>query len=284
MSQGAFSASNSGAITTNYTDDTAWIFLGEQSFTGPPDWTQVQTGVTSTTNVEGIISIIGTSSWTVSGTGGSGKILSIKLVTNTNEFDQKSIYIVLQSGGGAFVAGAGNNFNPPPPPLCFVSGTRVLSDKGYKAIETLMMKDMMVLSDGRVVDYGMKKFVVESANEMSAPYRISAGAFGTNKPAVDICLSPHHKIQLRKGVWISPERAAKTNPKVKQYGIGKPVTYWHIWCDEYLKDNLVCEGLVVESLATNKNYTGPPKVYTWSERLGGFTRPAANKTLKQLMM
>jgi hypothetical protein len=135
-----------------------------------------------------------------------------------------------------------------------------------------MIKDMMVLSDGRVVDYDMKKIVVETTTTATAPYRIEAGAFGTNKPATDICLSPHHKIQIRKGVWISPERAAKTNPKVKQYGVGEPVTYWHIACADYLKDNLVCEGLVVESLATNKNYTGPARVYTWSDRLGGFTR------------
>jgi hypothetical protein len=274
MAQGAFGASNIGASTTNYTDDTAAYFIGQGTFTGPPDWTQLQTNPMTTTSPTRIITT-GGSSWTVSGTGGSGKILSITLETHLDNFDNKYVIIVLQTGGGTFLSGAGNNFNPPPPPLCFVSGTRVLTQNGYKAIDKLLMKDLVVLSDGRVTDYGMKKFVVESANEMSAPYQISAGAFGTNKPAVDICLSPHHKIQLRKGVWISPERAAKTNPKVKQYGIGEPVTYWHIWCDEYLKDNLVCEGLVVESLATNKNYTGPAKVYTWSERLGGFTRPAA---------
>ena len=281
MSQGAFGVSNNGALTTNYTNDTAWIYLGLTPFTGPPvDWTQVQTGSTTTTNVGGVIDITGGSSWNVSGTGGSGKILSMTLRTDTNEFDQKSVFVVLQTGGGTFTSGAGNTFNPPPP--CFVAGTRVLTQNGYKAIETLMMKDMIVLSDGRVVDYDMKKIVVESTTTATAPYRIDAGAFGKDKPATDICLSPHHKIQIRKGVWISPERAAKTNPKVKQYGIGEPVTYWHIATANYLKDNLVCEGLVVESLATNKNYTGPVQVYIWSNRLGGFTRPAASNAPKQL--
>ena len=279
MSQGAFDASNIGASTTNYTDDTAFIFLGDTPFTGPPDWTQVQTGSTTTTNVDGVIDITGGSSWTVSGTGGSGKILSITLRTETNEFNRKSVIVVLQSGGGIFrLSGAGNNYDPPPP--CFVTGTRILTQNGYKAIETLLMKDLVVLSDGRVVNYDLKKIVVEKANEMSAPYKIEAGAFGKNLPAANICLSPHHKLQIRKGVWISPERATKTNPKVNQYGLGELVTYWHIACDDYLKDNLVCEGMVVESLATNKNYTGPSKVYTWSDRLGGFTRP--NKALKQL--
>jgi hypothetical protein len=278
MSQGAFGASNIDASTTNYTDDTATYFIGNApDFTGPPDWTQLQTNPTTTTPPDRILTT-GGSSWIVSGTGGSGIILSITLRTDTDDYDRKYVIVVLQTGGGTFIEGAGNNFNPPPP--CFVTGTRVLTQNGYKAIETLLMKDLMVLSDGRVVDYDMKKIVVSSTTTATAPYKIEAGAFGTNKPAADICLSPHHKLQIRKGVWISPERAAKTNPKVNQYGLGEPVTYWHIACDDYLKDNLVCEGMVVESLATNKNYTGPSKVYTWSDRLGGFTRP--NKALKQL--
>lgn len=279
----AFGASNNGASTTNYTDDTAWIYIGLTPFTGPPDWTQVQTGTTTTTNVGGVIDITGSSSWIVSGTGGSGKIASITLRTDTNEFDQKSILVVLQSGGGTFISGGGNTFSPPPPTVpCFAAGTRVLTQNGYKAIETLLMKDLVVLSDGRVTDYDMKKTALVSATTTTAPYRIEAGAFGPGKPSASVCLSPRHKIQIRKGVWSSPEQIAKTNSKVKQYGVGEPVTYWHIACDEYLKDNLVSEGLVVESLATDTNYKGPTKVYTWNERLGGFTRPGPNKALRPL--
>ena len=277
MPQGTFTASNSGRSTTNYSFDTCFYFLGGAPFTGPPvDWTQVVNGYTS-----GAMGPF-TCDWIITGpgmVGASGKILSITFSGSSGGGDG-AVLVTLQLGGGTFVEGAGNIFTPPPP--CFVEGTRVLSDKGYKPIETLMMKDLMVLSDGRVVDYNMMKIVVETTTTATAPYRISAGAFGSRKPAADICLSPHHKIQIRPGVWISPERAALVNPKVKQYGVGEPITYWHIACDDYLKDNLVCEGLVVESLATNKNYTGPARVYTWSDRLGGFTRPAANKVLKQL--
>lgn len=268
MSQGTFTASNSGASTTNYINDTTFYFLGEGLFTGPPvNWTQIVNGYTS-----GAMGPF-TSDWIITGPGmasASGKILSITF-SGSSGGGNAAVIVTLQLGGGAFVSGAGNNFNPPPP--CFVQGTRVLTQNGYKQIETLMSKDMMVLSDGRLVDYDMKKIVVNSATSATAPYRIEAGAFGPSKPSSDLCLSPTHKIQLKKGVWISPERAAKTNDKVYQYGIGEPVSYWHIACADYLKDNLVCEGLVVESLATNKNYTGPSKVYTWSDRLDGFTRP-----------
>lgn len=278
MSQGAFTASNSGAYTTNYTDDTTFYFLGGAPFTGPPDWTQVQTTITNTTNVNGVISIIGTSTWSVAGTGGNGKILSIKLVTDTLNIDTKIVEIVLQAGGGTFTSGGGNAFNPPPP--CFVSGTRILTQNGYKAIEDLKNKDLAVLSDGRVVDFKLNKYVVESTSEANAPYKIQANAFGYGLPAADIYLSPTHKVQFKRGVWISPERAALTNSNVKQYGVGEPVTYWYIECTDYLLDNLVCEGMVVESLATHKNYSGDGKVYTWSDQLGGFKRivPSLSKT------
>lgn len=186
---------------------------------------------------------------------------------------------MLQSGGGIFrLSGVGNTFNPPPP--CFVSGTRILTQNGYKAIEDLKNKDLAVLSDGRVVDFKLNKYVVESTSEANAPYKIQANAFGYGLPAADIYLSPTHKVQFKRGVWISPERAALTNSNVKQYGVGEPVTYWHIECTDYLLDNLVCEGMVVESLATHKNYSGDGKVYTWSDQLGGFKRivPSLSKT------
>jgi len=277
MSQGAFIFYTSGKSTVNYPNDTDFAYLGGTPFNGPPvDWTQVVIGYTVDPAINQTLTF--TSDWTLSGTGGSGKILSVSFYRGPA--GGRSVIITLQTGGGAFTDGV--NYLVSPPTSCFVQGTRVLTQNGYKPIETLMAKDMMVLSDGRIVDYDMKKIVVNSATTATAPYRIEAGAFGTSKPSADLCLSPTHKIQIRKGVWISPERAAKTNDKVYQYGIGDPVSYWHIACADYLKDNLMCEGLVVESLATNKNYTGPSKVYTWSDRLGGFTR--VSKVLKQLAL
>ena len=257
------SANNNGPTTPAK----SWTIAGSNN--GGTTWTTVDVVTDSGLSLAG---------------GAAANIEGVYTTTSTTLY---SSYIIIITSNNTTVdsptaanLGTWNLYTPAPTPPCFVAGTRVLTQNGYKAIETLMMKDMMVLSDGRIVDYDMKKIVVESTTTATAPYKIEAGAFGPNKPAAEICLSPHHKLQIRKGVWISPERAAMTNPKVKQYGVGEPVTYWHIACDDYLKDNLVCEGIVVESLATNKNYTGSSKVYTWSDRLGGFTRP--NKALKQL--
>ena len=273
MSQGSFTASNSGASTTNYSNDTTFYFYGGTPFTGPPvDWTQVVNGYTS-----GAMGPF-TSDWIITGPGmasASGKILSITF-TGSSGSGNASIVVTLQLGGGAFVSGAGNMFNPPPP--CFVAGTRILTQSGTKPIENLISTDLVLTPDNRLAHFRLKKITVSETTSATAPYCIEAGAFGPNKPAANLCLSPTHKVQLRKGVWISPERAAKTNSKVHQYGIGEPITYYHIACDDYLRDNVIAEGMVTETLATDKNYNGPAQVYTWSDKLGGFTRisPSAN--------
>jgi hypothetical protein len=130
MSQGAFTASNSGASTTNYTNDTTFYFLGGAPFTGPPDWTQV---------INGPYTGLGTytSDWIITGPGmASGIILSI---TFDNTGGNNSVIVILQTGGGAFISGGGNTFNPPAP--CFLEGTVVLciqdGKETYLPVETL---------------------------------------------------------------------------------------------------------------------------------------------------
>ena len=228
--------------------------------------------------------IIGSGSYTIISVSGFDNGCKIS-PRSTGSSNQANVYVVGTSliGDGSYYLYPNSKGGPPPPtPACFVEGTRVLTASGYKAIETLGTKDRVITSDGRPVEYALNRQTFPVTDAASAPYRIEAGAFGVNKPEVDISLSPYHKIQLRKGVWISPERAAKVNTKVKQYDVGKPVVYWHIACADYLKDNLVCEGMVVESLATLTNYKGPSKVYTWSDRLGGFTRPASSLVSNQI--
>lgn len=271
----AFSISNNGAYTTNYTNDTMFIFIGQGLFTQPNDWTQIQSNTQSPVNVNGVITISGTSSWTISGTGGSGKILSMKLVTDTNEYSNKTIEVVLKSGGGTFTSGQGNTFNPPVPSVaCFVEGTRILTQNGYKAIEKLQNNDFVMTSDNRLVDFKIIKTTILNADENTAPYIIKTNAFGKKIPSAPVCLSATHKILTRNKVWTYPKFASKTNKRIFQYGIGKPVTYYHIECADYLKDNLVTEELIVESYGSLESFGGKSgnMIYTFVNNLDGFTR------------
>ena len=100
---------------------------------------------------------------------------------------------------------------------------------------------------------------VQVASVETAPYLVMAHAFGKNNPALPISISGTHKILLG-------------NPRIQQYGIGLPVDYYHVECENYTRDNIVVEGLVAESYGTMKTTGGLQEVYTWSEKLQGFTR------------
>jgi hypothetical protein len=72
-----------------------------------------------------------------------------------------------------------------------------------------------------------------------------------------------------KGRWQMPKYLATHYSTVKQYGIGTSVTYYHIACPNYHRDNLVAEEVVVESF-NNKQTVGV--TYMWSDALGGWER------------
>ena len=270
MSQGAFTASNSGAYTTNYTNDTTFYYLGGQPYTGPPDWTQVVNNY-----IPGTFGPF-TSDWIITGPGMvSGKILSITFDSSTSH----AVVVILQNGGGAFISGRGNIFSPPPA-ACFVEGTRILTNSGYKAVEDLVKTDKVMTSDNRAVPFKLMKFTILETTETTAPYRILPGAFGKNVPSATLCLSPRHMVQYRKSVWISPRIAAQNNNRIEQYGVGMPVTYYHIMCENFLRDNLIAEGTVVESFGTMRSINNRSDTYKWNTTIGGFTR-LSYKSLKQ---
>lgn len=155
---------------------------------------------------------------------------------------------------------------------CFVEGTKLLSQNGYKAIENFTNKDLLVTSDNRIIDFRLYRTKITKTDAKTAPYEIAAHAFGRNKPVAPLYLSPTHKIQLRKNVWISPEDAALSNPKVKQTIAGKSVVYYHVECENYLRDNVLAEGMVAESYGTAFALKGVRDIYKWNDSLGGYTR------------
>jgi len=190
---------------------------------------------------------------------------------------------VFDGEGGSYIISYSPVSVPTGAVICFGAGTRILTINGYKAVETLTKDDKLKTSDGRVVSAKGITFEVPITTKSSAPYRVEAGAFGRNKPAAPITLSPTHKVQIGPHLWTSPVDAATSgNKRVKQYGIGEPMQYYHIECENYLRDNLVAEGLVVESLAPLGAFKGV-QVYTWSARMNGYTRISSTSgTMKKI--
>jgi hypothetical protein len=231
--------------------------------------------------------------WIVNGNGVSNaRIVSAALGDPANDLglgSESTDHLVIVVDSGVFdneglavytISYSPNTLPPVAQVICFGAGTRLLTETGYKAIETLTMADKMKTSDGRIVAAKGITFEVPVTTKASAPYRIEAGAFGYKKPSAPIILSPSHKIQIGPHLWTSPEDAAANgNKHVKQFGVGEPMRYYHIECENYLRDNLVAEGLVVESLSAPGVYKGV-QVYTWNARLKGYTRISGNSIEK----
>ena len=138
-------------------------------------------------------------------------------------------------------------------------------------METLTQGELVLTADSRQVPVKIYGKHLEVTTSVTAPYRVPKGTFGLQN---DLVLSPDHAFQIRKGLWMLPKRAALLSDRVEQVGVGKPVTYYHLECPSYLRDNLVVDGAVVES------YGGKAKSpYTYSETLKGYTRSVSIKNI-----
>jgi hypothetical protein len=62
------------------------------------------------------------------------------------------------------------------------------------------------------------------------------------------------------------------------------VTYYHIKCENYLRDNVIAEGVVTETLGIDKALDSVKDVYKWSARLNGYTRKSPHALFKNKML
>jgi len=184
-----------------------------------------------------------------------------------------SITITVISSTSPLPIGFYNFYHPVP---CFVSGTRVLTQNGYKAVETLNTNDRVKTGINQFKKFKLHKTFIPKTNMLTAPYIIEPNAFGKDMPFNPVRLSPTHKILIGTNSWISPEWAIQTNNKIKQYGVGEPVTYYHIECENYFTDNIITEGLTVESFGTLESAKGNEDIYKFNNKLKEFTRIICN--------
>jgi hypothetical protein len=157
---------------------------------------------------------------------------------------------------------------------CFPAGVRIRTPHGEKAVETLKTGDLVLTAAGRAVPIRMHSYSLEETTPATAPYFIPAGAMGPKAPAKPLHLSPLHAFQIKPNVWWCAKEAAKVAPtKIQQYGLGEPITYYHVECPNFLRDNLIADGVVVESFAAHQlTKAEKHNLYKFSKTLGGFVR------------
>jgi len=137
--------------------------------------------------------------------------------------------------------------------VCYVTGTRILTDRGEVAVERLKVGDELVTASGatRPVRWlGSRR--VDCARHPSPkavwPIRIQAGAFAPDVPARDLWVSPGHAI-LVEGVLIQAEQLVN-GATIVQVPLAT-VEYWHVELDSH--DLLLAEGLAAESYLDTGN-------------------------------
>jgi len=168
----------------------------------------------------------------------------------------------------------GNDRDRPALP-CFPEGTRILTPLGYKPVETIQDGYLVTTAANRQVPVKVYKRIISSADKITAPYLIPKNSLGSF-PISDLRLSPLHAFRLQPDLWQIPEYVAKQNKQIKQYGIGMPVTYYHLECPNYFQDNLLVDCSVVESYGKNQVDSTVP-TYTFIPGRKGFVRTAKPK-------
>jgi len=161
----------------------------------------------------------------------------------------------------------------PPPPACFTEGSLIATPEGYKPVEILKTGDTVFTADRRTVKVNVVQFTVRTTAE-TAPFLIPANTFSAGSPKRDLHLSPWHAFQVKKGFWLKPKLASILYENVVQYDLDKDVTYYHLECPNYFKDNLICNGSIVESFAGEQLNAMKGRVYTYNKQHKLLTRIA----------
>lgn len=108
--------------------------------------------------------------------------------------------------------GDGTNVNPAPPvpPICFVKGTKIMTNRGFVPIEDITLNDSVVttgiINNSKVSPIGLMKtpivfignFSEYHLTNISRPIVISKNALGANVPTEDVRVSPDHAIVINK--------------------------------------------------------------------------------------
>jgi autotransporter passenger strand-loop-strand repeat protein len=132
-------------------------------------------------------------------------------------------------------------------PPCFVTGTRIATDRGEVVVEALEVGDRMVLDDGRtapIVWLGRRQVACarHPNPEQVWPVRVRKNAFGPGTPHRDLFLSPDHAVFVDR--VLIPVRYLINNSSITQVKTPK-VTYHHVELAAH--DVLIAEGLPAES-------------------------------------
>ena len=136
---------------------------------------------------------------------------------------------------------------------CFLTGTRILTDKGEIAVEKLKIGDQVQTADGKLEAIKWIGRQTIEPHQVKNPLRgypilIKAGALGNNLPHRDLYVSPDHSmfiegLLINAGALVNDLSIIKTEPT-------EDFTYYHIELENHAL--LIAEGTAAESYLPQK--------------------------------
>ncbi len=134
---------------------------------------------------------------------------------------------------------------------CYVAGTRIATEHGEAAVETLQAGDRVRTAGGRIapVCWVGRATLDLRGQPHAAPVRIAAGAFAPGLPRRDLLVSGDHAIAI--GHALVPARKLLNGASIRQDDTLPVVTYVHVELDCH--DLLLAEGLAAESFLDTGN-------------------------------
>jgi hypothetical protein len=140
-----------------------------------------------------------------------------------------------------------------PTPECFLTGTQILTENGYKPVEELNIGDQVQTADGKLE--AVKWIGCQTVNPgeifnplRSHPIQIKAGALGENIPSRDLFVSPDHallvdELLINAGALVNDISIIKTEPT-------ETFIYHHVELENHAL--LLAEGAFAESYIPQK--------------------------------
>jgi hypothetical protein len=145
---------------------------------------------------------------------------------------------------------------------CFCRGTRILTDRGDVTVEDLRIGDLV-----QTVLGGMAAPVIWVGNrrvdcgrhprpQQVWPVRVAAGAFGPDRPHIEVFLSPDHAVYVN--AVLIPVKYLINGSTITQMP-AQQITYFHVELPQH--DVVLAQGLPVESfldLRDGSKYSNRP--------------------------
>ncbi|MBU2982070.1 Hint domain-containing protein [Lentibacter algarum] len=173
-----------------------------------------------------------------------------------NDVDGSSL-VRSPDGGNTFTTGTPT---PGTSNVCFVTGTRLLTDAGETPVENISIGDMVWTLDSGFQPVLWAFCARRTRQEISAspnlaPVRIAAGALGAARPRRDLLVSQQHRVLVKGPVArrlfdcnevLVPAKRLLEIEGVNLDPMGEDIGYHHIMLDRH--QVLLSEGLATESL------------------------------------